>query len=161
MVEAFIALGSNVGNRQENLKKALHALNDTLIVLKTSSLYETEPMYVEDQNWFLNCVVKVDTELSPRSLFDVVKEIELRMGRNGSGKERRFGPRIIDIDILFYGKQIVSERDLEIPHPRIQERLFVLVPLSEVEPDFIHPIYRKRISELLAELHSEKRIVKL
>jgi 2-amino-4-hydroxy-6-hydroxymethyldihydropteridine diphosphokinase len=118
-------------------------------------------MYVEDQDWFLNCVVKVGTELSPRSLLDVVKEIELSMGRNGINIERRFGPRIIDIDILFYGKQIVSEENLTIPHPRIQERLFVLVPLAEIEPGFIHPSYKKSISELLADLHSEKRIVKL
>jgi 2-amino-4-hydroxy-6-hydroxymethyldihydropteridine diphosphokinase len=161
MVEAFIALGSNLGNRQENLKKALQTLGERLIVLRSSSVYETEPMYVEDQNWFLNCVVKVSTELSPRPLLEVLKEIELGMGRKTSNNERRFGPRIIDIDILFYDDQIVSEGDLKIPHPRIQERLFVLVPLAEIEPGFLHPSFRKSISELISELHSEKKIVKL
>src|SRR5271157_368287 len=102
-------------------------------------------MYEENQNWFLNCVVKVGTELSPRSLLDVVKEIELGMGRNGSNMERRFGPRIIDIDILFYDEQIIAEENLEIPHPRIPERLFVLVPFAEIEPGFIHPSYKKSI----------------
>jgi len=161
MAEAFIALGSNLGNRQDNLKKALQILGERLIVLKISSFYDTEPMYVEDQNWFLNCVVKVRTEFSPRSLLEVLKRIEQAMGRKRSNIERRFGPRIIDIDILFYDNQIVSVDDLKIPHPRIQERLFVLVPLAEIEPRFIHPSFRKSISELIAENHSEKKIVKL
>ena len=159
MVNAFIALGSNMGNRKENLTKALQFLGENCTILKTSSIYETEPMYVKDQNWFLNCVCKVNTESSPDSLLGLAKSIEHKMGRKES--EVRFGPRIIDIDILFYGDQIISKSGLEIPHPRIHERLFVLVPLAEIESDLVHPVKMKQISELLAELHSGERIIKL
>jgi len=158
MVEAFLALGSNIGDQRENLKKALLFLGEKLHIVKISSIYETEPMYVEDQEWFLNCVVKAVTELSPRALLDFTMETEQRIGRKRDNDEKRYGPRIIDIDILFYGDSIVSEKDLEIPHPRIQERLFVLIPLAEIDPSLVHPVCRKNITQLLGELHSNKTV---
>ncbi len=116
---------------------------------------------MEDQNWFLNCVVKVGTELSPRSLLDVVKEIELGMGRNGSNIERRFGPRIIDIDILFYDKQIVSEENLKSPTQEFRRDCLSLFRLLKSSPALFIRVTEKASPSLLADLHSEKKIVKL
>ena len=161
MVDAFVALGSNVGDRRGNLRKALDALGERNSILKVSSFYETEPMYIEAQPWFLNCVAKIRTELTPESLFGLVKSIERKMGRNPVNGQQRYGPRVIDIDILFYGDLMIYTNELEIPHPRIQERLFVLVPLVEIEPELVHPKLNRSVSHLLKELHSEKRIMKL
>ena len=157
MVEVFIALGSNLGNREDSVKTALELLKKKVRLLKVSSTYETEPMYVEDQNWFLNCVAKVETDLPPRKLLGYLKDTERRMGRQTGV---RYGPRIIDLDILFYGEEVVRQNDLEIPHPKIQERPFVLVPLAEIEPNYVHPIQQKTALKLLSELKSEKHIIK-
>lgn len=157
MVDVFIAIGSNLGDREDNVKKALQLLKKKMRVLKVSSTYETEPMYVEDQNWFLNCVTKIETDLPPQELLGYLKDTEQRMGRQ---KETRYGPRIIDLDILFYGKEVVRQNDLEIPHPKIQERPFVLIPLVEIEPEFVHPLLHKTAINLLAELNSDKSVIK-
>ncbi len=157
MVEAFIAIGSNLGEREDNVKTALQLLKKKVRLLKVSSTYETEPMYVEDQNWFLNCVAKIETELPPRNLLVYLKDMERRMGRQ---KGVRYGPRIIDLDILFYGNEVVKDNDLEIPHPKIQERPFVLIPLVEIEPDHVHPLHQKTVLKLLSELNSEKSVIK-
>ncbi len=153
MVEAYIALGSNIGDREGNINKAVEILKQKLKIIKTSSLYETKPMYIEKQGWFLNGAAKVETELMPKELLDFLKIIEKELGRK---EVERNGPRIIDLDILFYGSQIVNENDLHIPHPKIQERAFVLVPMAEIEPNLIHPIYNKTISKLLTELNYNK-----
>ena len=123
-----------------------------------SSVYETEPMYLEDQGWFLNCVVVAETDLGPAALMDWLKETEGRMGRERS--EVRNAPRRIDIDILFYGDAVVSGPSLEIPHPRIAERAFVLIPLNEVRPRLVHPVLMKSVADLLDCLSTNKRVFK-
>ncbi len=157
MVESLIALGSNMGDREWNLRRAIGIIGRQMRLTKISSVYETEPMYREDQSWFLNCVVAAETDLEPRELLGRLQATELEMGRERSV---RYGPRVIDLDILFYGNEIVSEHSLEIPHPRIAERAFVLVPLNEIRPELVHPVLRKRASELLGSLKPGKRVVK-
>lgn len=158
MVEAYIALGSNIGDREANIKKAFGFLKEKMKVTKASALYETKPMYVEEQGWFFNCAAKVETELTFRDLLALLKSIEQKLGRKTVSRN---GPRIIDLDILFYGRQIVNENDLRCPHPKISERAFVLVPLAEIAPNFIHPIYKKTITELLSELKYDKTEIRV
>jgi 2-amino-4-hydroxy-6-hydroxymethyldihydropteridine diphosphokinase len=157
MGEVFLGLGSNVGDREGNVRKALQILKKKMRVLKVSSMYETEPMYVEDQKWFVNCVAKLETDLRPRELLDYVKDTERTLGRQRTIK---YGPRVIDLDILFYGNEVVRESDLHIPHPKIRERSFVLIPLVEIEPDFIHPIQHMTVLKLLSDLNSNKSVIK-
>jgi 2-amino-4-hydroxy-6-hydroxymethyldihydropteridine diphosphokinase len=149
MIEAYVALGSNLGDREANIKKALNFLNEKMRIIQVSALYETRPMYVENQGLFLNGVIKVETDLEPQALLRLFKEVEQKMGRVCV---ERNGPRIIDVDLLFYGTQIITENNLVVPHPKIEERDFVLVPLAEIAPNLIHPIHKKRVSELLSEL---------
>jgi 2-amino-4-hydroxy-6-hydroxymethyldihydropteridine diphosphokinase len=153
MVEAYIALGSNLGDREANIKKAFDALKERIQIVKTSSLYETKPMYVEDQGLFLNCAAKIETNLAPEELLKFLKNIEQKLGRKTLGRN---GPRIIDLDILFYGDQILKENDLQVPHPKIGERPFVLVPLAEIAPNLIHPVNKKPIADMLSELDYDK-----
>ena len=157
MVESLIALGSNVGVREDNLRRGLELIGQKATILEVSPVYETEPMYYLPQGWFLNCVAAVETTLKPRALLDWLKAIELQMGR---GPGVRYGPRVIDLDILFYGDEIVSEPDLKIPHPLIAERPFVLVPLNEIRPELVHPVLKARIADLLKELKGDERIIK-
>ena len=158
MVDVFIGLGSNVGDRESNLRKAMELLKEKMKLVKVSSMYETEPMYLKDQPWFVNCVAKLETDMTPKELLVYLGNIERRLGRQRSV---RYGPRSIDLDILFYGNEIVEESDLKIPHPRLHERRFVLVPLVEIEPDRIHPVYRRSASTLLAYLNSNEFARKL
>ena len=158
MVDVFIGLGSNVGDRESNLRKAMELLKEKMKLVKVSSMYETEPMYLKDQPWFVNCVAKLETDLTPKELLVYLKDIERRLGRQ---KSVGYGPRSIDLDILFYGNEIVEESDLKIPHPRLHERRFVLVPLVEIEPGRVHPIYRRSASTLLANLNSNESVRKL
>ena len=157
MVEAYIAFGSNIGDRDANVNKALDILRQKTKIIKTSSLYETKPMYLENQGWFLNGVAIIETAFKPEELLGVLKRIEKQMGRKEVGRN---GPRIIDLDILFYKNQIINEDNLRIPHPKIQERAFVLVPLAEIEPNLMHPIYKKTIAQLLSELKYNKKEIK-
>lgn len=153
MVEAYIALGSNVGDRESNIKKAFKYLKQKMEIIKSSALYETKPMYIENQGWFLNCVAKVETELPPRELLNFLKSTEQELGRK---PVERNGPRIIDLDILFYGNLILNEGDFQVPHPKIAERAFVLVPLAEIAPNLIHPVSKKNITKMLLELQYDK-----
>jgi 2-amino-4-hydroxy-6-hydroxymethyldihydropteridine diphosphokinase len=158
MVEVYIALGSNIGNREANIKQAFDLAKEKTKIIKASSLYETKPMYIEDQGLFLNCVAKVETDLEPKELLNFLKSIELKLGRK---TVKRNGPRIIDLDILFYGNLILGENDLQVPHPKIGERAFVLVPLAEIAPNLIHPVNKKNIAKILSELEYDKSEISL
>jgi len=153
-----IGLGSNVGDREGNLRRAVSAIKALSRLVAVSSVYETEPMYREDQAWFLNCVVVVETDLEPRALLAWLKDTETEMGRDRHAA--RNAPRVIDMDILFYGERVVSEPSLRVPHPGVAERAFVLVPLNEVRPLLVHPVLRKSVGELLRELPARKGVVK-
>lgn len=158
MVEAIVALGSNLGDREENLRQAIKRItSQRMSLIKMSSIYETEPMYYESQDWFLNCVVAVETDQKSGALLKRLQAIELELGRQ---RGVRFGPRVIDLDILFYGDEIVSEPGLEVPHPRLAERPFVLIPLNEIRPALMHPVLGKSVSELLAGLKVDKKVAK-
>ena len=145
MATAYLSLGSNLGHREANIASALKMLGQEAWILKVSSLYETEPVGYKDQPWFLNCVCSVETDLSPQALLKFVKAIERKLGRR---EDIRFGPRLIDIDILFYNSLILEAPDLIIPHPRLVERAFVLLPLREIAPELVHPLLRATIEEL-------------
>ena len=144
----YLSLGSNLGDRAANLERAIEALSEIGVrVLRRSSIHETEPVDFFAQPWFLNCVVEAETSLGPRPLLEGLQSIERKFG---SRKLVPRGPRIIDLDILFYETQVIHEAGLEIPHPRLAERRFVLVPLAELVPELRHPVLRKTASELLA-----------
>ncbi|MFO0774806.1 MAG: 2-amino-4-hydroxy-6-hydroxymethyldihydropteridine diphosphokinase [Nitrospiraceae bacterium] len=157
---AFIAFGSNQGDRLDYCSRAITLL--TLLphstVTAISSWYETEP--VEDgrhpgPEWFLNGVVRVDTDITPRSLLQILQEIESALGRDA---DDRGGPRTIDLDLLFYGTRVLDERDLTIPHPRLHERRFVLAPLAELAPEWIHPRLNLTVADLLARLPAQPTV---
>ena len=150
MKTAFLALGSNVGDREANLRTAVNRLgSDEIRMLRRSSLYETAPQELLDQPWFLNAVVEVETSLFPLQLLARVRQIERQMGRRRATPK---GPRNIDIDILFYGRTVIRTAELEVPHPRIAQRRFVLEPLAEITPDFRHPVTGTTVNEMLAAL---------
>lgn len=152
MANAFIGIGSNIGDRRGNCLKAVTLLEQHgQTLLKSSSLYETEPWGVKDQPRFINMVVELETELSPSGLLSLLKKIEKDMGRVYSG---RWGPRLIDLDILLYEELIVDEEELRIPHPRMHERVFVLEPLAEICPQKVHPVLLQRVDVLLRTLKS-------
>jgi len=144
----YIALGSNLGDRAEHLRQARERIDaPDLRLLRASSIYETAPRDVEDQPWFLNQVVECETELFPRQLLARLQKIERALGR-----KRRFakGPREIDLDILLFGDAVVNATELEVPHPRMAERRFVLEPLAELAPEKKHPGTRRTMREMLA-----------
>jgi 2-amino-4-hydroxy-6-hydroxymethyldihydropteridine diphosphokinase len=148
----YIALGTNLGDRLANLRAAIKALPPEITVLTESHIYETPPWGYEDQPAFLNMVVKAETELEPEPLLKYLKQLEIELGREHNV---RWGPRLIDLDILFYDNLVLDSPPLAIPHPRLHERAFVLVPLADVAPDLIHPLLQRSIRDLLAELNTE------
>jgi len=145
MPVVYLGLGSNIGDKEAHIIQALRLISEICKVKKKSHLYLTEPIGNRDQEWFLNCVVEVETELNTEHLLASIKSIERTLGRVKTVKN---GPRIIDIDILFFGNQIVQTKNLVIPHPLLQERLFVLQPMMDLNADFVHPVLKKSIQEL-------------
>jgi 2-amino-4-hydroxy-6-hydroxymethyldihydropteridine diphosphokinase len=148
MNKAYLLTGGNMGNRQENLAMAYNYIDQQCgRVINTSSIYETEAWGKNDQPSFLNQVLEIQTSLTPRQLLKKILLIEKQSGRI---REEKYGPRIIDIDILLFNDEIHNYPSLKIPHPELQNRRFVLVPLAEIAPEFIHPVFKKTITELLA-----------
>ncbi len=144
----YLSFGSNIGDRAANLNAAIGALADAGVrVSKASSFYETEPVDYLQQDWFLNCVVEGKTKITAGELLSRLREIETRMG---SKKLIAKGPRILDIDILLYGIETIATPDLQVPHPRMTQRRFVLVPLAEIAPEVTHPLWHGTAQELLA-----------
>lgn len=143
----YLALGSNLDNRLANLKQAVAALSPQMEVKAKSPVYETPPWGYEDQPRFLNQVIKVQTYLEPEPLLKHLKRLEVTLGRKESFQN---GPRLIDIDILFYDDLILNTASLVIPHPRLHERGFVLLPLMDIDPDLVHPANQKSVREMLA-----------
>ncbi len=156
-VTVYLGLGSNMGNRQDNLDRALDFLSQRLRVAKISSIYDTEPIGNINQPRFLNLVCQVYTRLAPMELLALAKGIERKLGRT-PGKSN--APRPIDIDILFYDDQVIETPELVIPHPRLTERAFVLVPLAEIAPDLVHPVSGKTIRELLQGIKEAQGVFK-
>lgn len=158
LTRVHLALGTNLGDRAGNLAEARRRLGAEVRLTRVSPVYETAPMYVTDQPAFLNMAAEGETRLSPAELLRFVKGIEAELGREAGGP--RFGPRPIDIDILFYGDLVLSEPDLEIPHPRIAERAFVLCPLADIAGALVHPRLGRRIDALLAEVPGRETVVR-
>ncbi|WP_288980840.1 2-amino-4-hydroxy-6-hydroxymethyldihydropteridine diphosphokinase [uncultured Parvimonas sp.] len=152
MSKVWIALGSNMGDGRKNLDKAVENMNKNGVkVEKISTYIETEPYGYTEQDNFVNAVCIAETELSPRELLKTLLAIELEMGRV---RLIRWGPRIIDLDILFYEDLIIDEEDLKVPHIEIQKRSFVLEPMDEISPEKVHPVFKKTVHELLLELNA-------
>jgi 2-amino-4-hydroxy-6-hydroxymethyldihydropteridine diphosphokinase len=145
----YLALGTNLGDRPENLRAAIAALPPAVTVLERSPVYETPPWGVTDQPAFLNMVIKGETRRKPQRLLKHLKSLETQLGRLPSV---RYGPRKIDIDLLFYDGILLKTPELTIPHPNLHERAFVLVPLADLAPELLHPVFGKTVRQMLAEV---------
>lgn len=155
----YLSLGSNIGDRAANITRALEELRKGGVrITRESSLYETEPLEFREQDWFLNSVAEAETELSPPQLMKTILAVERALGR-----ERRIpkGPRLIDIDILLYGDAVIHTPQVEIPHPRIAGRRFVLIPLAEIAPGVVHPVLQKTVVQLVAETADRSEVRRL
>ncbi|NOZ62276.1 MAG: 2-amino-4-hydroxy-6-hydroxymethyldihydropteridine diphosphokinase [Calditrichaeota bacterium] len=153
----FLGLGTNLGDRERNLIHCLKELTvtDQVEICRISSVYETAPVGVTDQPDFLNMVVEIETSLLPWQLLHFVKKVEKKIGRKNG---RRWGPRLIDVDILAYRDVVLEANELKIPHARLAERLFVLIPLQEIAPDFFHPQLNVSVAELIQQCQDIKQV---
>ncbi len=157
MIDAFIGIGTNLGDRKKHISEALERLGKRtdIKIIKSSSLYVTEPIGYVGQDWFLNCVVEVMTTMPPRELLKHCQSIEEHMGRT---RTMQWGPRIIDLDILLYNDAVIEDEELTIPHPNMDKRRFVLIPLVEIAPDVIHPGINKTVTDLLKHLDDAHKV---
>ena len=156
-VTVYLGLGSNLGDRQENLEKALEFLSQRLRMGRVSSIYDTEPTGDSSQPRYLNLVCQAYTRLEPAALLALAKGIESKLGRVGKSN----APRTIDIDILLYDEQVIETPELIIPHPKMTERAFVLIPLDEIAPDLVHPVNSKTIRKLVENVTEKQGVLKL
>ena len=154
---AYIGLGSNLNDKMANLNKAMELIeqDSKVNVLKRSSVYQTEPVGIKDQPLFLNMVMEVETEFSPIDLLNFLQDIEKQMGRK---KEKKWGPRNIDLDLLLYEDQIINSAELTLPHAQMHQRKFVLIPLAEIAKEKIHPLKKQTISDLLEDLKEDSQV---
>lgn len=157
MTQAYIGIGSNLGDRTSYCKRALDEIAGFSRITKVSSLYETDPVGKEDQPEFINCIAEIQTDLSAQ---DLLKKLNLAEEKLGRVRHEKWGPRTIDLDIIFYGNLVINEENLEIPHPRAHLRRFVLEPLCEIMPDFIHPKLGLSASQLLGKIDDNKSVIK-
>jgi 2-amino-4-hydroxy-6-hydroxymethyldihydropteridine diphosphokinase len=157
-VPVYLGLGSNLGDRRSNLLNALHLLGERLTLERISSLYETRPLGYEEQPLFLNAVCRAATEIGPFQLLSVIKGIEVALGREPGFRN---SPRPIDVDILFYGDLIIESPQIVVPHPRLEERAFVLIPLAEIGPDLVHPINGRSIGDLASGVQGRDGVRKI
>ncbi len=157
---AYIGIGSNLGTPDKNCEEAIERIstNGGIKIVSKSLLYKTAPVGHIKQDWFVNSVIKVDTQLSPKELLLALLSIESKMGRV---RKEKWGPRMIDLDLLFYDNLILNQQGITLPHPEIQKRKFVLVPLNEIEENLIHPIQKKTVKTLLYELSDDAEVKKL
>jgi len=159
---AYISVGSNIGDKLLNCKQGVEALADSgyVTISAWSHFYKTSPVDYKDQDWFINAVVKIETDLKPSDLLKKMLSVQQKAGR---GKDKvRFGPRILDLDIILYDDLVFNLPDITIPHPRMHNRLFVLKPLCDIDSSIIHPVFKKDIKHLLDNLDdSEQKIIKL
>lgn len=154
----YVAFGANLGNPRQQIEQAIKTLNDRGVnVIDRSSWFETEPVHVDDQPWFLNLVVRAETSLDPHELLTLCQQVERQEGRVPS---QRFGPRHLDIDILLYGRRHVESDTLVIPHPRMRERRFVLIPLLEIAPDLEDPVLNQPYADMLSRLDEGKKVLR-
>ena len=158
MKTVIIGIGSNLGDRALNCEKALEGISGFSDIARVSSFYETEPVGKEDQPGFINCVAEIETELQPHELLGRLKAVEKNLGRE---RIEKWGPRTIDLDIIFYGDRIIDDSELCVPHPEAHLRRFVLEPLSEIAPGLMHPVLHATVSDLLSRLNDSKKVVKL
>ncbi len=160
MAQVFLGIGSNKGDKLKNIRNAISSLKETqgIELLAISSLYCTSPVGPQGQDWFINGAISLKTGLSPWDLLERLMSIEEGLGRI---RDRPWGPRTMDLDILFYGDLVIDQTGLTIPHPHLHKRAFVLVPLMELAPDLLHPVFKKTISQLLEGLRSDERLVYL
>lgn len=159
MTEVYLSTGGNIGNRLNYLSKAKKEIQKRCgRILQQSSIYETGAWGMENQKSFLNQVLKIETMLEPEQILKSILQIEKELGRK---RQLKYGPRTIDIDILFFNDEVINLQGLKIPHPQMQNRRFVLVPLNEIAPDKIHPVFKKNLSQLLAECADPLTVNKL
>jgi 2-amino-4-hydroxy-6-hydroxymethyldihydropteridine diphosphokinase len=157
---AYIGIGSNLGTSGENCVEAIEKIstNDHIKIISKSSFYKTAPIGDIEQDWFINSVIRVDTKLNPKELLLTLLNIESEMGRI---RKEKWGPRLIDLDLLFYDKLILNQEGITLPHPEMQKRNFVLVPLNEISESLTHPILKKTVKTLLQESSDDTEVKKL